>query len=130
MFQKPEENIWRWRWPIITITVLVVLLGLQILRVNRRSPEAPFSADTRVYTTLGPLVSGDLIIPAENYHSTRIDLNRRAKISGEFRTGNIRSRVSVLVLKETDFDSWKQDLNYDPIAKTGYVPGGKISLVV
>ncbi len=129
MFQtKTEEKIWQWRWPIIAVSVLAVLLALQMLRVNKR-PE-PSLHEIRTYTSLGPLISGDVVIPAAEYNSTRIDLNRRAKISGEFRTSNIKSRVSVLVIKESDFMSWKVDLKYYPIAQTGYVPGGKISPVL
>jgi hypothetical protein len=123
---RTEESIWHWRWPIIVVVVLLVLFGIQMMRVNMR-PTLPISApETRTYATSGPLVSGEIIIPAADYYAKRIDLNRRAKISGEFRTGDIKSRVSVLVMGENDFENWKLDSNYDAVAQTGYVPGGKI----
>jgi hypothetical protein len=123
---RTEESIWHWRWPIIVGVVLLVLFGIQMLRVNKR-PTVPISApETRTYTSSGQLVSGEVVVPAADYYAKRIDLNRRAKISGEFRTGDIKSQVSVLVIRESDLDNWRRDLNYNPIAQTGYVPGGKI----
>jgi hypothetical protein len=128
---KPEESIWRWRWPIIAIAVLMVLFGIQILRVNKPASVPNSASEVRTYTKAGPLVSGQLVIPAADHYSSRIDLNRRAKISGEFKTADLRSRVSVLVMKEADFDNWKTDLEYkNSIVETGYVPGGKISPVL
>lgn len=132
MLQKyrTEETIWRWRWPIIVIAVLGVLLGIQILRVNKRPPTPTSAPETRAYTTRGPLVSGEVVIPAADHYASRIDLNRRAKVSGEFRTGNVKSRVSVLVIRESDFDGWRLDSDYHALTQTGYVPVGKISSVL
>jgi hypothetical protein len=127
---KTEESIWRWRWPIIGIAVVAVLLGIQMLRVNKR-PAAPTSApETHMYTRSGPLVSGEIVVPPADYYSSRIDLNRRAKVSGEFRTADLKSRVSVLVIREDDFENWKLDSGYGALAQTGYVPGGKINSVL
>lgn len=127
---KTEESIWRWRWPIIGIAVIAVLLGIQILRVNKR-PAAPTSApETRMYTRSGPLVSGEVVVPPADFYSSRIDINRRAKVSGEFRTADLKSRVSVLVIREDDFENWKLDSVYGSLTQTGYVPGGKIHSVL
>jgi hypothetical protein len=127
---KTEESIWRWRWPIIGLAVIAVLLGIQILLVNKK-PTAPTPApDSRVYTKPGSLVSGEVVVPPADYYSNRIDVNRRAKVSGEFRTADLKSRVSVLVLKEDDFENWKLDHEYKALTQTGYVPGGKIHSVL
>jgi hypothetical protein len=123
---RTEESIWHWRWPIIVVAVLLILFGIQVLRVNVRPTVPNSEVETRTYSTSGPLVSGEILIQAADYYSKRIDLNRRAKISGEFRTGDIKSRVSVLVIGESDFEKWKLGSDYEAVAQTGYVPGGKI----
>lgn len=127
---KTEERIWRWRWPIIVTTVLAVLLGIQIWRVNNRPALSVSEPETRNYTRLGRLVSGEVFVPPADFYSSRIDLNRRAKVSGEFRTGDLKSRVSVLVIREDQFERWKLDSNHGAIAQTGYVPGGKVRSVL
>lgn len=119
--------IWDWRWPLIVIAVLALIVGIQMLRVNKPEPVAP---ETSAYTARGFLTSGDVLIPAAGYHSIRIDLNRRARVSGVFRTPDVKSRVSVLVLSEANFDNWKLGEDFVPITQTGYVPGGKISPVL
>lgn len=124
---ESEKTIWRWRWPIVAIAVLVGLLSVQMLRVNKPSP---IEREIRIYSAPGSLIAGDLIIPAVEYHSTRIDLNRRAKVAGVFRTKDHKSRVSVLVLREVEFANWKDGLEYQTITETGYVPAGKISPVL
>lgn len=124
---ESEKMIWRWRWPLIAIVVLGSLLSIQMLRVNKPSHVA---RETRTYSTPGSLISGDLLIPAAGYRSIRIDLNRRAKVAGEFKTSDISSRVSVLVLTETEFGNWKDGFEYKSLTETGYVPGGKIGPVL
>ncbi len=129
MFQRinTEKDIWRWRWPSIVIVVLAILFGIRVLQINKREPIAP---QTPAYTTTGPLMWGDVTVPAGDHYSIRLELNRRAKVSGMFRTAEVKKRVSVLVVKESEFDSWKLDLNYDFVSRTGYVPGGKINPVL
>ncbi len=127
---RTEESIWQWRWPLIAVTVLLVLFAIQMMRVNMRPTVPGSTPETRTYAPSGPLVSGEIVVPPADYYSNRIDLNRRAKLSGEFRTGELTSRVSVLVLREGDFENWKLDSNYAAIAQTGYVPGGKIRSVL
>jgi hypothetical protein len=133
MFERnnAEESIWRWRWPIIAIAVVAFLVGIQFVRVNKPTTSPISGSETRLYTKDGLLVSGQLFIPAADHYSSRIDLNRRARISGEFNTADLKSRVSVLVIKEADFESWKSGLQFNnSIVETGYVPGGKISPVL
>ncbi len=129
MFQRinTEKDIWRLRWPLIVIVVLAALFGIRVLQINKIEPISP---QTSAYTNAGRLMWGDVTVPAGDHHSIRLELNRRAKISGIFRTAKVKNRVSVLVLKESEFDSWKLDLNYDFVSRTGYVPGGKINPVL
>ena len=127
MFQKlgTERTIWIWRWPLIAVAVLAGLTVIQLIRVNNKPPPAP--TVTRSYTSSGQLLSGDIQVAAGDYHATRIDLNRRAKISGTFRTSDLKSRIAVLVIKESELDAWKGNSKFEQQTRTGYVPGGKIS---
>ena len=129
MFQKlgTERSIWIWRWPLIAIAVLAALTVIQIIRVNK---PAPSPAVIRTYTPAGPLASGEITVAASSYHAVRVDLNRRARISGTFRTSDLKSRISVLVIRESQLEAWKNDLEFEQQARTGYVPGGKINLVL
>lgn len=124
-----ENYILRWRWPAIAIIVLCILAGIQLIRVNR-SPRPTTVAEVVPYSTPGALLSGNVSIPGSDYYSARITLNRRAKLTGDFKTGHIKSRVSVLVMTEYDFERWKLDAEHSTVVKTGYVPGGKISPVL
>jgi hypothetical protein len=130
MFQKlgTERSIWIWRWPLIAVAVLASLTVIQFIRVNNKPPPAPTA--TRSYTPSGQLVSGDIQVAAADYHATRIDLNRRAKISGSFRTSDLKSTVAVFVIKESELEAWKSNSKFEQQARTGYVPGGKINPVL
>lgn len=130
MFQHTnnEKSSWNRIWPAIVGAVAIALVAIQIFRVNHPSPRTP---KPRLYTTAGPLVTGKLVIPANDFYSNRIDLNRRTKLSGTFRTTSTRERVSVLVVNESNFDSWNSgQSNYRALTKTGYVPAGRISLIL
>jgi hypothetical protein len=131
MFQKlqTEKYLWGWRWPIIIVVVLLLLLGIQILRVNRPRPVST-TMQPVPYSTPGILVSGDLLIPERNFYSRGIDLNRTSTLVGSFRTGSIKSRVSVLVLDTKSFEAWQSNSDYHPVTETGYVPGGKVTPVL
>ena len=123
-----EKQIWRARWPIIVAIVAISLAVVQIIRVNRPRPESTEEIVSPIkYTARGPLLNGNVSIAANGFHSTRIELNHRAKLAGSFRTPNIRSRVTLLVMNETSFENWKSGQTYQAIAETGYVPGGKIN---
>ena len=116
-----------WQWPAIILVVVAILAGLQILRVNRRDEiQAPANAPI-TYSTPGPVLSGDLKIAGGDFLANRITLSRRAKLSGEFQTGKVKNRVAIVVVDEENFEKWRQQTDFTSRAKTGYVPGGKIS---
>ena len=126
-----EKAIWRSRWPIIVAVVAMALIVVQIIRVNRPREESGEEIVSPIkYTSRGPLLNGNVSVAANGFHSTRIELNRRAKLAGSFRTPNIRLRVSVLVMDETTFENWKSDQTYKAIVETGNVPVGKINAAI
>src|SRR5215213_3178291 len=131
MFQKieTEKYLWGWRWPIIVAVVLTVLLAVQMLRVNRTQPVVTTQKPV-VYSTPGILISGDLLIPERDFFVRQIDLNRRTALFGSFMTGNVKSKVSVIVIDAPNFEKFKLNSDYDPVTRTGYVPGGKVTPVV
>lgn len=114
------------KWPIVVIVIFLLLLAVQMLRVNR--PKTPTKTESTVtYTQPGPLIVGDITIPAGSFHSRKVDLNRRARLVGTFQTGSVQRRVSVLVLREREFELWNSNSVFTPVSETGYVPGGKVS---
>jgi len=124
-----EMSSWNRIWPAVVGAVAIVLLAIQIFRVNQPTPSSPEAR--RSYTTAGPLVTGLLAIRANDFYSNRIELNRRTKLSGTFSTGTVRTSVSVLVINESNFDLWNAGRpNYRALTETGYVPSGKISLIL
>jgi hypothetical protein len=131
MFEKGsiETFAWKWRWPIVIVVVVTALAGLQILRVNPPKIETAPEQQT-AYTPAGRLVDGQISLPAEGFHSTRIDLNRRSRLTGTFRTQSLSSRVSVAVMTERDFKNWTAGAVNRTLARTGDVPGGKINLLL
>ena len=131
MFQEDntERNAGTWLWPAVIVSALIAVACIQILRVNRPQETAP-SEPPRVYTAAGPLVNGQITALARDFYSSRIDLNRASRLTGSFRTPNIKSRVSVLVLSEVNFEAWKSGANHQTLSQTGYVPGGKINVAL
>lgn len=127
MFQELAEKKHPWKWPVAAAGVLIFIALIQILRVNDRPREVPLS---ETFTPSGALVDGDLQIDAQGFHTSRIVLNRRTKLAGVFRTENVKSLVSVLVMDEKNFDNWKANIDYAAITQTGYVPGGRVGPVL
>jgi hypothetical protein len=128
MFTEDPEKKQFWYWPALVGVLLILVAIIQIARVNRERPrEAPI---VDAYTASGPLVSDVIKVPAGDFFTKRINLNRRGKISGTFRTENLKAPVSVIVMDEKNFDNWKLGLEHSAVVQTGYVPGGKISPVL
>jgi hypothetical protein len=116
-------------WLLIFAIVGAVLIGIQIVRVNSPKP-AIVPAEQRIYTQQGPLPVTRIEVGANSYYTYRIDLNRRMKLNGSFRTENLKSTVSVLVLRESELGNWKSGQEVSAVVKTNSVPGGKISPVL
>ena len=72
-----------WLWPVTIFIVVVMLLSIQMLRVNKPE-EAPAAGTAPIaYSTPGPLLSGELEVGGGDFLSKQVNLNRRAKISGQ-----------------------------------------------
>ena len=128
--RKLEEKIWRGRWLVIAIAVVLMLAAYQVLRVNQPLEKVEDTVTAVAYTARGPLLTGNISIDPNGFHSVRMDLNRKAKLAGNFRTPSTKQRVGILVLDEANFESWKAQGEFRPIVATGVVPGGRISPVL
>src|SRR5687767_4053098 len=113
MFSKngADTRSWIRSWPVIITVAAALLGGVHVLRVNQPKRDT-ISAPAPAYATEGPLITGRIIIPANDFHPHRIELNHRAKVSGWFRTANNRLLISVIVLSEREFDRWKADSEF------------------
>jgi hypothetical protein len=127
---RPARNYSDLLWPIVAITVVAILIVIQALRVNTREEVPVTSTPPTTYSMRGALLSGTITIAGGDFVSTRINLNRRAKVSGEFQTGSMKSKVAVFVIDEADFEGWKLQTDFRARVRTGYIPGGKISPVL
>ena len=127
--KKFEERIWRGRWMLIAIVVVVVLAVIQMIRVNRPQQNEVAEPPIVKYTDRGPLLTGKISIEPSAFHSVRIALNRRAKLTGTFRTPSLKERVGVLLLDEANFESWKAQNEFRSIVATGAIPVGRINPV-
>ena len=127
--ERTQRRQGTWLWPVVIAAVVVALVCIQFLRVNRPQETATSEPPT-VYTPAGSLVDGQVIAPAKDFYSSRIELNRRSRLTGSFRTPNILTRVTVLVLTEDNFENWKSGADHQALAQTGSVPGGKINVVL
>ncbi len=116
-------------WSAIVVVVLLLLALMQIVRVNQPSPSVEEKTQPH-YTSMGPLVNGPVAIPPRDFFSKPFNLNRRSKLTGTFRTANLRSRVSTLVISAEHLQPWKLSSDHPFLTRTGYVPGGKMNLVL
>ena len=129
MFEESgsKKSGWHWTWPVGVAVVLLALASIQLFRVNRPRDVAPAEIQ-KTYTQAGVLISRNLVLPARDFYSQQIDLNRPSQLSGSFRTPSTSQRVGVMVLSEADFDAWRTGAEFQTLARTGYIPGGKINL--
>ena len=111
-------------WSAIIVVVLLLLALMQIVRVNQKP------SGEELYTSKGPLVNGPVTIQPRDFFSKHLNLNRRLRLTGTFRTANLRSRVSTLVISAQHLQPWKLGSDHPFLARTGYVPGGKVNLVL
>jgi hypothetical protein len=116
-----------WYLAVLALGVLLFVALIQVTRVNKPRPEPQTK---EAYTSRGPLIQDDLKIAANDFHATRINLNRRGKITGKFRTESVKLPVTVLVINEENFNKWKVGENYGAVIQTGSVPGGQIAPVL
>lgn len=131
MFQsvRLEERAWALRWPAAAAAVFALFVSVQILRVNSRNDGPPVEP-APAYTPSGSLVKSDIVVPARDFYSNPIKLNRTSRLTGRFFTPKIKSRVSVIVMREADLENWKAGREIKALAQTGFIPGGRLNLLL
>ena len=115
-------------WPWIIAVVLISIGAFQVFRVNRPLREKPLTEQVRY--TYGPVVNGPITIEPRSYLAFKIELNRRTDLAGNFRTAARSESVAARVMSADEFELWRNGSEYKHISQTGYIPGGKISLVL
>ena len=117
-----------WNWQLGAVVVIAALALLQFFRANRPPAASTQQGETAAvsrYTT-GTIVDARVVVPAGDFVSYKMEFNRRTKIEGEFRTGDLKVRVECLVLDDGNFEKWKAGTEFKSVSATGFVPGGKI----
>lgn len=116
-------------WLLILTVVAIILAAIQIIRVNRPK-EIGSQVQRRTYTSPGTVLPSRVEIGPNSFYSHRLDLNRRMKLRGSFRTADLKSTVLVLIVRESEFENWKRGSDVPTIVRTGLVPGGNLSPVL
>lgn len=110
------------------MVVVIAFAGFQFFRANR--PLTPKPGPTPFVSTIGTVVDETVNIPAGDFVSFKIALNRRARLKGLFQTDSRKNTVECLVVDAENFERWKNRSEYKSLAKTNYVPGGRIESVL
>lgn len=125
----PEEKRNYGFWLKIGGGVLLILVGINAIRINRTEP--PLSAPTPIVeNTLGPLFFGTVSIPAKDFLSYRIAVAKRSKMSGWFTVNGRKSRVGCYLMDSVNFENWRNGSQFNTIVSTGVVPGGRVERTV
>jgi hypothetical protein len=117
-----------WNWQRTAVLVIALLALLQFFRANR--PSNPRNSSDAFKYTSGVIVDAPVVVPPRDFVSYKIDLNRRTKLRGEFRTGDREITIEILVLDAANFDAWKSGAPNSRISATSQVPGGKVIRVL
>lgn len=108
------------------LSVVILIVGLiQIFRVN--SPAPVVEKPVQVKYTSGTLVEGKVEIPAGEFLSYEIKLNKRASLKGKFTTEKLKGSVGCLALNAENYARWREGEEFQAVAKTGTVPGGNLN---
>ncbi len=94
-------------WLKIGGGVIVVLVLLNVIRINRSEPVPANPTPLPVAHTEGQIVNERIAIEAGGYRSYRINFNHKDSIRGEFRVAGEKPKITVLVVSEENFEKWK-----------------------
>ncbi len=129
IFPPKYKQSFNWTWPHILSVVLFLLIGIHFYRVNAVTSTA--AGDTSVFkSTNGTIVDGQIVVAAEDYLSFKMDFNRRVTVKGWFATGTSNKRIECLLLNKNAFELWKNGKEFNSVARTGFLPSGKMEHVV
>ena len=123
------KRSWNWTWPQIFFVVIILLGAVHIYRVNAVRP-ATVVGPLPFKSTTGTVVDGPIIVTAGGFLSFKMDFNSRVKLKGWFSTNSKANRLECLVLTQDAFELWKLGKEFQAIAKTGFIPGGRIERVL
>ena len=117
-----------WIWAAVIVVVAAAVIVFQFFRAN--APEPPTTVSPTPVYTRGTVVEGVLEIPSDQFLSYRLNFNKKTKVIGTHWTGGSSRRVLALILTEAEFEKWKGGVEFKSVTQTGYVPRGKIEMVI
>ena len=110
------------------IAVVVVIVGvIQLVRVNTPAPERPAVEAPAIKYSSGPIVEGRVEVPAGQFTSFDIRLNKRSTLKGKFATEKLKGAVACLLLNTENFELYRTGKEFQFVSRTGVVPGGNMN---
>ena len=113
-------------WLKIAAIVALIILAVNFLRVNREEAQ-PNDRPTRVEYSYGAVAEGHFTIPEGGELSYRILLNRTMLLKGDFASLSKQQPIEALVLDHENYKSRKAGGDWEPLARTGHIPGGRLN---
>lgn len=118
-------------WLRVFAVVFGIVMVVQLVRVNRPATSPSVAERPQVrYSQPGEIVAGRIVVPAGSFLSYPIKLNRKALVRGDYRTENLKGTIGCFVLDAGNFDAWREGKEFDPVLRTGNVPGGRVNASV
>lgn len=126
MFENQTKKRFNLGWALIIPVFLTAAYVFNSFRVNTKPP-VQFKLE---YTQKGTLAEETFLVPAGDFHSYKIVLNRSEVLSGSFKTTGLTRRIGCVVLDGENFEKWRSGGEYKAVVETGFLPGGKINSVI
>lgn len=115
-------------WVSIALIVVVILGAIQLLRVN--PPAAKRAAELPVRYSQGEIVKGNILVEPGRLLSFPIKLNRKKRLTGSFTVLTKKAAAACMVLRESEFERLQSGGVFNPLASTGYLPRGIVTLAL
>lgn len=123
---KEKKSI-NWFWLKVVLGVVVVIAAIQFYRVNRPEPmTAPIETSVAAQYSEGEIVNEYMTVEPGEFRFFKINLNRRATLSGNFKIAAKSPWIDCLILDEANFEKWKASGEFTSLVKTNPVPVGRI----
>ena len=104
-----------------------VFAGLLLITIScgGETSENNKTANAAPKYTYGTIVDETVTVPAGDYITFDINLNRKASINGRFYSENYESNFGMMILDEENFKKFEAGEDYKHVVSAGVTPGGR-----